>query len=339
MSIRCGVVGASGYTGVELLRILTTHPEFDVVYLAAGRSAGENINQIWPALSGLLDQPVVSFEAAAAAAACDVVFLALPHGISASHTPALLAGGCTVVDLGADFRLKDAAVYERHYRVTHPCPELLSQAVYGLVELTRADLPGARLIANPGCYPTATTLAAWPLVKAGFGHNWLVADCVSGVSGAGRKAVARNLFCEVAETVKAYSPGGKHRHVPEIEQTLGVTVVFTPHLVPMKRGMLATVHVPVGDALDFDGLRSLYHSTYADDSMVVIRDDQPATGDAVATNRAHIGLALDRHRGVATITCAIDNLVKGAAGQAIQAANVALGLPEAAGLPLFPVLP
>ncbi|MFT7625242.1 MAG: N-acetyl-gamma-glutamyl-phosphate reductase [Myxococcota bacterium] len=339
---RAGVVGASGYTGVELLRIVHQHPNLDLTWLAAGRAAGQPLIQSWPALQGIpgLDGMTLErLDVARAAACCDVVFLALPHGVSAGVAPDLLDAGVIVVDLGADFRLRDPASYARYYGAEHPCPERLPEAVYGLVELNRVALRGARLIANPGCYPTATALAATPLIEAGLAQPWLVADCLSGVSGAGRKASTRNLFCEVAESAGPYALGGTHRHVPEIEQTLGVQVTFTPHLVPMIRGMIATVHARLQTPISADALRARFAARYADEAMVVVRDEPPTTGDVLGCNRAHVYATFDAERGVATAVCAIDNVVKGAAGQAVQALNVALGLDEGAGLPIFPVLP
>ena len=338
MSVRVGIVGASGYTGVELLRMLQGHPGMHVSWLAANRAAGEPIEAVWPGLTGiagLAGRRVEAFDAAEAPRHCDAVFLALPHGVSAAIAPALLDAGLTVVDLGADFRLRDPALYQRAYGLAHPCPELLGEAVYGLVEISRDRLRGARLIASPGCYPTAVTLAAHPLVAGGLAGPWLVADCLSGISGAGRSPGPRNLYCEVAESAQAYGLAGTHRHTPEIEQTLGRSLTFTPHLVPMIRGMVATVHTATPEV----DVPALLRQHWADEAMVVVRDGAPCTADVRGTNRAHLFGVWDRARGVTTVTCVIDNLVKGAAGQAIQALNVALGLPETDGLPLIPLLP
>ncbi len=340
MSFRVGIVGVSGYTGVELLRIVSQHPDLNVSYAAAGRAAGVAVTNSWPGLTGLLDHlQIEAFDVATCAERCDVVFLALPHGIAASVARQLLDAKRVVVDLGADFRLRDPAVYERFYRLEHPSPDLLTQATYGLVELQREALRGATLIANPGCYPTAVALAAAPLVEAGLTDGWLIADCLSGVSGAGRKAGSRNLFCEVAESAGAYGMAGSHRHVPEIEQTLGISVTFTPHLVPMVRGMVATVHTRPGTKVSSDELSTLYAERYDGEAMITLRDTIPRTADVRGSNRAHIHPAIDTERGVISVTCVIDNLLKGASGQAVQALNVALGLPETRGLPMFPVLP
>jgi N-acetyl-gamma-glutamyl-phosphate reductase len=341
MAIRTGIVGASGYTGVELIRLLLGHPHIELVHFAAGRAAGESIDRVWPGLTGieeLADCTLHELSIERIANECDLVFLALPHGVAAITAPELVDAGLTVVDLGADFRLQDAATYERYYEIAHPCPERLPSAVYGLVELNRDALVGATLIANPGCYPTATALAAWPLVKAGLAGSWLVADCLSGVSGAGRNPDTRNLYCEVADNARAYGLGGAHRHVPEIEQTLGRKVIFSPHLVPMIRGMIATVHTP-NSTVSSEQLLDLYLETYQSDPMVVVRREVPGTNDVRGTNRAHIHVVHDDERGVITAVCVIDNLVKGASGQAIQALNVAKGWDEAVGLPLVPMLP
>lgn len=339
---RVGIVGISGYTGIELLRILHHHPGLEATYLAAGQAAGTRLTTSWPGVSGLpgLDAALIeAFDEAQAIERCDIVFLALPHGIAARTAPALLDAGVLVVDLGADFRLRDPATYQRYYGLEHPCPERLPDAVYGLVEHNREALRGARLIANPGCFPTATGLAALPLVGAGLASDWVIADCLSGVSGAGRKPGPRSLYCEVADSAAPYGLAGAHRHVPEIEQTLGIAVTFTPHLVPVTRGMIATVHTRLTRPTSGEELRALYAERYASDPMVVVRDAPPAMHDARGSNRAHVFVTADEERGVATAVCAIDNLMKGASGQAVQALNVALGLPEELGLPMFPVLP
>ncbi|MBK9367156.1 MAG: N-acetyl-gamma-glutamyl-phosphate reductase [Deltaproteobacteria bacterium] len=339
MPVRCAIVGASGYTGVELVRLLDAHPNATLTHVSAESAAGKPLSASWSGLLGVDDRLVEPFDVAAIRAAADVVFLGLPHTVSARYAPALLDAGLTVIDLGADFRFRDAATYERAYGIVHPAPELCAQAVYGLVEKNRALLPGARLIAAPGCYPTATALAALPLIEAGL-VDWLIADCVSGVSGAGRKPGPRNLYCEVQESVSAYSIAGAHRHRPEIEATLGVPVTFTPHLVPMVRGMVATVHVRPTRPVTLAELRAAYRERYAPHPLITVRDDAPpATADVRGTARAVVHVALDEALGVITAVCVIDNLGKGASGQAVQAMNVALGLPETAGLPRIPLLP
>ena len=341
MALQIGIVGVSGYSGVELLRILDRHPAVEVAVLSAGKAAGLTLAQSWPGLEGALGgRPIEAFAPETFAGRADIVFLGLPHGLSAAATPGLFAAGVKIViDLGADFRLQDVALYERTYGVTHPCPELVPDAVYGLPELHRERLRGARLIANPGCYPTAMAIAALPLVEAGLA-DWLIADCVSGVSGAGRTANARNLYCEVQESVAPYGLAGTHRHSPEIEQTLGIPVTFTPHLVPMRRGMLATVHArPPGPLPSPEALQALFRARYADHPMVVVRTAPPATADVRGTGLAHVFPTADPARGTITVVSAIDNLGKGAASQAVQCMNLAAGLEEGLGLPTFPILP
>lgn len=341
MALRVGIAGASGYTGVELLRLLLAHPQVVVTKLSGGRAAGQPIEASWPALAGL-GLPALQPLDSAFCADLDVLFLALPHGVSAGLVAELVAAGLlqaglTVIDLGADFRLRDPAVHAAAYG-PHPHPALLAQAVYGLPEANRAQIAGARLIANPGCYPTATAIAALPLVRA-LGASWIVADCLSGISGAGRSPGPRNLYCETTERAVAYGVAGTHRHTPEIEQLLGVPVTFTPHLAPMSRGMLATVHARVPTLPSPADLRALYAQAYADHPMVVVVDTPPSSGDVRGTARAHVAAFVDAARGVITATCAIDNLGKGAAGQAVHNMNIACGLPETAGLPLLPLLP
>ncbi|MCB9741392.1 MAG: N-acetyl-gamma-glutamyl-phosphate reductase [Alphaproteobacteria bacterium] len=331
------MAGVSGYAGVELLRILRAHPHVSVTALAAGRAAGGRLSDSWPALLGGEDPELLPLDAEALAARCQLVFLALPHGVSASVVPSLLDAGLSVIDLGADFRIRDPEVYAAAYG-PHPCPELLPQAVYGLPELHRAALAGARLVASPGCYPTATAIAALPLVEAGLA-DWIVSDCLSGVSGAGRKAGAKNLYCEVQEQAVAYKMAGSHRHAPEMEQTLGVPVHFTPHLVPMVRGMLATVTVRPTRPISQGELHALYEARYADHPMVTVRDAPPSTAEVRGTARACVHPTVDATRGAIHVSCAIDNLGKGAAAQAVHAMNLSQGLPETAGLPTFPLLP
>ena len=338
MAIRVGIAGVSGYTGVELVRLLAAHPDAELVAVAAEKAAGQRLDRVWPGLVGLTDLTVEALDPTELGRRVDVVFLALPHGVSARAAQAILAEGCRVIDLGADFRFKDAARYEATYKLKHPCPELLEHAVYGLPELNRAALADARLIANPGCYPTATAIAALPLVEAGLA-TWLVADCLSGISGAGRQPGPRNLYCDVAESVSAYGVSGGHRHAPEIAEVLGRPLVFTPHLVPMVRGMLATVHTQLSRPVSAAELRALYEARYADHPMVTLRDEPPSSADVRGTNRVHVHVNVNPEDGVATVVSVIDNLVKGASGQAVQNMNLAFGLPETRALPLFPWLP
>ena len=345
--LRAGIAGITGYTGYELYRLLQAHPGVDVVRLAAGRGAGVPLETSWPALSGR-PHPTVAELDVSWARGLDVLFLALPHGVSggyvaALHAEGLLAGGpgaegLRVIDLGADFRLKDTDTYAATYGSPHPSPELLAKAVYGLPEQQRAALPGAVLVANPGCYPTATALGAQVLLAAGCAGP-VHTTCVSGVSGAGRKAGPRTLYCEVHDSAVAYGVGGSHRHVPEMEQLLKVPVMFTPHLVSMNRGMLATVSMSSPVALNTEGLLSTAREMYAQEELIVLRDTPPATRDVRGTGLTHIHVVVDSQRHVAQALVAIDNVGKGAASQAIQNLNLVFGMPETLGIPTIPLVP
>ena len=338
--VRVGLAGVSGYAGVEILGLIIGHPGLKLAALAGGSSVGATVDSLWGGLAGVSSLPVVG-SMDDLGPGLDAIFLALPHGVSAPWLHAhreLLDNGLRIVDLGADFRLRDPAQYATVYGKAHVAPDLLAGAVYGLPEKHRAAIATSQLVANPGCYPTATALAAMPVVDAGLAQ-WVVADCVSGVSGAGRKPGIRNLYCEVQESVVGYGLGGTHRHTPEIEQTLGVPVTFAPHLVPMVRGMLATVHMGVGEGVTLDQVQALFAARYAAEPAVVLRSEPPATGDVRGTGLAHVYVTLDAQRRVCTAQCAIDNLGKGAAAQAVQNLNVMLGLPEMTGVPVLPLLP
>jgi len=311
MALHCGIVGVTGYTGIELLRLVLAHPELQLSYLAATRAL--SLEESWPGLGGLGLPDVKIFSAAEAAACCEVVFTAVPHAHAPEVVPALVQAGVGVVDLCDLYRLS-------------------ADAVYGLVEMNRDQLPGARLVANPGCYATATSLAALPLRNH---TDFVVANCLSGVSGAGRKSGSRNLYCEVADSAVAYGVSGQHRHNAELQRHLGIPFAFTPHLAPMNRGMLATVvartQLTQGDA------QHLYTEFYANSPLVLMRDTPPATNQVRGSARAHVFVSVDQ--GVVTAICAIDNLLKGAAGQAVQNLNVTQGWPEELGLPLLPLSP
>ncbi|MEC8425190.1 MAG: N-acetyl-gamma-glutamyl-phosphate reductase [Myxococcota bacterium] len=339
MTRSVGIVGISGYAGIELHRILETHPMVRVSMVAAGRAAGEALDGLWPRVDPRGTIYIEEPDTRKLAERCEVVFLALPHGVSAGLVAPLLDAGLTVIDVGADFRLPDPAVWKETYGSDHAAPELLSEAVYGLPEKNREALHGARLVACPGCYPTAVAVAAMPLLEEGLA-DFLIADCLSGVSGAGRKAGTRNLYGEVNDSSVAYGLGGTHRHVVEMEQLLGVPVSFTPHLVPMTRGMLATVHArPAGALPDAAALTALFERRYAGHPMVQVAPRPPATREVRGTARARVHAVVDEKRGVITVTSAIDNLGKGAAGQAVHCMNLALGIPETTGLPVHPFLP
>ncbi|HUS64098.1 MAG TPA: N-acetyl-gamma-glutamyl-phosphate reductase [Kofleriaceae bacterium] len=335
------MVGASGYTGAELLRLLVGHPRVEVVAVCATeKSAGQRIDRLFPSLAGSLALTIEVFDAARVAERAEVVFTALPHGHSARAVAELRARGRRVVDLSADYRLHDAETYRTWYG-DHPHTELLAGAVYGLPELHRAELAGAELIAAPGCYPTAATLAIAPLLARGLVRpDSIVVDAKSGVSGAGRSAALGYHFPEVGESLRPYKVAGTHRHTPEMEQEMSraagapVRVLFTPHLVPMTRGILACVYADPARAVTEAELRAAQAEAYAGEPFVAALegDALPDTAHVRGSNRAQVAVRHDARTGKVLAISAIDNLVKGASGQAIQCMNAALGWPETDGL-------
>ena len=345
MSIRVGVVGAAGFAGIEVVRNVLTHPEFELVAATSNELAGKRIADSYPAFRGVTDM-TFSAHADAPLPSCDVVFLAVPHTAAIAQAPALVEAGVAVVDLSADFRLKDPAVYEAWYNVAHTAPDLLAEAAFGLPELFRDDLENLAdrhergegvLVGCAGCYPTATSLAAAPAIRAGIvGAGPIVADAVSGVSGAGKKATERTHYCFADENVEAYGVAN-HRHTPEIEQILGIEgrLVFTPHLAPLDRGLLSTVTLPLaaGD-IEQERLDELYLGFYESSPLVSVltNGEQPKTSSVAGTCRAHVAAVYNEHAHVIVATGAIDNVGKGAAGQAVQCANIVFGLPESMGL-------
>jgi N-acetyl-gamma-glutamyl-phosphate reductase len=343
--IRIGILGASGYTGAELVRLLARHPAAEIRLLTADRQAGKPLAEVFPHLGGLSLPGLVKIEDAGWEG-LDLVFCALPHGT----TQTVVAGlprQLKVVDLSADFRLADLATYAEWYGHEHHAPALQEEAVYGLTELHRAAIAPARLVANPGCYPTAAQLPLVPLIEAGsIDPDDIVIDAKSGVSGAGRDARQGSLYGEVTEGMHAYGIAS-HRHAPEIEQGLSqaagrkILVNFTPHLAPMSRGILASIYVRLSNGGSADDLRRTLLERYADEPFVRVlpTGQSPATRHVRGANHCLIGVFADRIPGRAILLAAIDNLVKGASGQAVQNMNVMAGLPEAAGLeqaPLFP---
>lgn len=326
--IKVAIGGASGYTGAELLRYLAIHPQARVVACLAHSQQGQRVDDLFPNLHGFYDDVLVARDWAELGQEAEVVFLCLPHGQSQEPTRALLESGCKVIDLGADFRLADPEVYARTYDGAHLYPALLDEAVYGLPELHRAKIAPARLVANPGCYPTASALALLPLVQAGLLQEPTIIDAKSGVSGAGRGASVGSLYAEVNESIKAYGVGG-HRHQPEIEQTVGQKVVFTPHLTPMTRGILATVYVRHEPA----DLAALYADFYADEPFIrVLRKGLPTTKAVMGSNFCHLAVRDSGYPGCSIVLSAIDNLGKGAAGTAVHNMNLMFGLEETSGL-------
>ena len=329
-TVRVAVVGAAGYAGGELVRLLAGHPSVEIASVHARGREGVPLAAELPHLAPL----GLSFTEAEPDAV-DVAFLALPHGASAPLAARLLDRGVTVIDIGADFRLRDADAYATWYGGPHPASHLLADAVYGLTEWSRDPLAGAKLVANPGCYPTASLLALLPFARAGMIAGEVVVDAKSGISGAGRGAGADYLFTELAESTRAYGLGG-HRHRPEIEQGLAdagasLPVTFVPHLVPQSRGLLATCYLSLADDLDDDALAALLHGAYDGEPFVHVGDAPPATKQVTGSNHAVVHARRPGERR-AVVIGVIDNLGKGAAGQAIQNMNVALGLDETAGL-------
>ncbi len=340
--VRVAIVGATGYVGAELIRILSRHPAVELIGLGArGREAQPiGVSHAHLSTTGLVVEGAVSES--------DAVFLAMPHGASSEVAPGLASGGMTVIDLGPDFRLRDPSDYPRWYAFEHPAPALLANAVYGLPELHRADLIAlgdapVRIVGAPGCYPTATLLALAPLARAGLIGD-LVVDAKSGVSGAGREAKAELMFGEVNESLKAYGLGG-HRHVAEMEQELRglgsaiAAVDFVPHLVPMTRGIFATCHVRPTRPIEQPELDALYAAAYDGEPFVSVVPAAPATKHVTGSNHARVHVRADARTGHILALAVIDNLVKGAAGQAVQAFNLVHGLPETAGLEQLPLAP
>lgn len=351
--VRVAIVGASGYTGAELVRILIGHPLCALSVVMARRAAGQRLEDVFPHLRGVVSMPVEAFDAAEIAARADVAFAALPHGESATVVAALRARGVTTLDLSADFRLHDAATWATWYggadHPHHPAAALLGEAVYGLPERHRAALRGAGLVAVPGCYPTATILAIAPLLAAGLvSAAGLVVDAKSGASGAGRAPGPSTHLPEVGEGVRAYKVAGTHRHTPEIEQELGLaagaplTVLFTPHLLPMSRGILACVYAtPTEAARPAAAYRDALLAAYADEPFVDVLPEGalPDTAHVRGSNRAHVQVVYDGRARRVLALAAIDNLVKGASGQAVQCLNVMRGWPETTGLTAAPLFP
>ncbi|MEO7496738.1 MAG: N-acetyl-gamma-glutamyl-phosphate reductase [Massilia sp.] len=344
--IKVGIVGGTGYTGVELLRLLAAHPDAQLTAITSRKEDGLPVADMFPSLRGHVD---LAFSAPDKVdlTQCDVVFLATPHGVAMAQAPELLAAGVKVIDLAADFRLKDQATFEKWYKIPHTAPELLDEAVYGLPELNREAIKGARLIANPGCYPTTMQLGLYPLLKNNLiDAGSLIADAKSGVSGAGRKAEISTLFSEASDNFKAYGVSG-HRHTPETtaqlqrftEQKVGL--VFTPHLVPMIRGMHSTLYARLTKEISNDALQALFEEQYKDDAFVDVMPfgSHPETRSTRGSNMLRLALHRPEDTDLVVILVVQDNLVKGASGQAVQCMNLMFGLPETTGLKQVALLP
>ena len=346
--IKVGIIGATGYTGIELLRLLAPRKDIEIVVVTSREKEGLSVQEHFPNLRGHLDLNFAAPESEMLNA-CDVVFYATPHGVAMHSAPTLLDKGVRIIDLSADFRIKDIALWEDWYKTTHNCPELVKNAVYGLPEVNRSQIASADLVAVPGCYPTAIQLGFLPLLEQGIVvADRLIADAKSGVSGAGRKAVEDYLFCEANESIKAYGVSG-HRHHPEICQELNlvcdqeVKLTFIPHLAPMMRGILATLYAPVdtGQNITIDRLQSIFEHRYADEPFVEVLPIGllPATRDVKGSNKCQISVNYSSNTDTVVVFSSEDNLVKGASGQAIQNMNLMFELGETTGLESIALLP
>ena len=342
--IKVGVIGGTGYTGVELLRLLAGHPESELLVITSRSEAGKPVYELFPNLRGSLDL-AFSEPDPEHLSACDLVFFATPNGTAMRMVPQLLEAGVRVIDLAADFRLKRADLWQQWYGIPHACPQLLEQAVYGLPEVNRVVIAQARLVANPGCYPTAVQLGFLPLLEAGLiNADQLIADAKSGVSGAGRKAATGSLLCEASENFKAYSVAG-HRHLPEIRQGLAaasgapVGLTFVPHLTPMIRGIHATLYAQLQNTAE--DLQELFEKRYCDEPFVDVlpAGAHPETRSVRGANHCRIAVHRPQQGNTVVVLAVIDNLVKGAAGQAVQNMNIMFGFPETTGLSDIGLLP
>ena len=341
--IKVGIVGGTGYTGVELLRILSQHPEISIQEITSRKEAGMSVSDLFPSLRGQVTLKYCD-PAETKLDQCDIVFFATPNGVAMQQTRALLNQGIRVIDLAADFRIKDVSVWEKWYGMPHACPELVEEAVYGLPEINRDKIKQARLVANPGCYPTAVQLGFLPLIKAKIvDTDHLVADVKSGISGAGRNAEVHTLFAEASDNFKAYSVTG-HRHLPEIRQGLSdaaaqlVNLTFVPHLTPMIRGIHATLYARLLANVD---LQVLFEGHYANEPFVDVlpAGSHPETRSVRGSNLCRIAVHRPQDGDMVVVLSVTDNLIKGAAGQAVQNMNLMFGLPESLGINHIPLLP
>lgn len=345
--LKVAIVGASGYTGLELIRLLDRHPEVSISCVTSEQSAGKRISDIFPTLRGRCDLRLESLDPAAIAEQADLIFTALPHQAAMKVVPTFLAAGKKVVDLSADYRLHDPAVYGAWYE-PHLNPGLLPEAIFGLPEVRREAIAKAQLVANPGCYPTSIILGLKPLLENRLiDSTTLIADSKSGTSGAGRSAKVDSLYCEVNDSFRAYGVGGVHRHTPEIEQELSelagvpITITFTPHLVPMDRGILSTIYATPIRTVSTEELVELYADSYKNEPFVrpLPKGQFPSTAFVRGSNFCDIGIILDNRANRIVVVSAIDNLVKGASGQAIQNMNLICGFPEELGLEGLAIFP
>jgi N-acetyl-gamma-glutamyl-phosphate reductase len=344
--IKVGIVGGTGYTGVELLRMLTLHPHAKVVMATSRKDAGTRLDAMFQSLRGRCDL-VFSDTATADLTQCDVVFYATPHGVAMADAPKLLAKGVKVIDLAADFRYRDVAQFEKTYKMTHSCPELIAQSAYGLVELNRDAIKKANVIGNPGCYPTTMQIGFMPLLKAGIvdaGH--LIADCKSGVSGGGKKEELSYLYCEASDNIEAYGVSG-HRHhgetVARLQEFTGekVALLFTPHLTPMIRGMFSSLYARLTKPTSNEALQALFENAYKGEQFIDVMPfgSYPETRSTRGSNMLRLALHRPQDGDTVLILVAQDNVMKGAAGAAVQCMNVMFGIDESAGLTTLPLSP
>ena len=345
--IKVGIIGSTGYAGAELVRILTGHKEAEIVWYGSRSYVDKQYADVYRNMFQIVDAKCLDDNMEQLAKEVDVIFTATPQGLCASLINEGILSQAKVIDLSADFRIKDRKTYEQWYNLEHKAPQFIEEAVYGLCEINREDIKKARLIANPGCYPTCSTLSIYPLLKEGIiDGNTVIIDAKSGTSGAGRSAKVANLYCEVNENMKAYGVAS-HRHTPEIEEQLGyasgeeVLINFTPHLVPMNRGILATEYATLKKEVTYEEVKAIYDKYYKDEKFVRVlpKDVCPETKWVEGSNYVDINFKIDSRTNRIIMMGAIDNLVKGAAGQAVQNMNLMFGLPETEGLELVPMFP
>ena len=345
--IKAGIIGATGYAGNEIVRLLLGHKDVEIKWFGSRSYIDQQYADIYQNFFRLVDAKCMDDNMAALADEVDVIFTATPQGLCASLINEEILSKCKVIDLSADFRIKDVKVYEEWYKLEHKSPQFIEEAVYGLCEINREDVKKARLVANPGCYTTCSILTCYPLVKEGIiDPNTIIVDAKSGTSGAGRGAKVDNLFCEVNENMKAYGVA-THRHTPEIEEQLGyacgekITINFTPHLVPMNRGILATAYASLKKDVTYEEVKAIYDKYYADEKFVRVleKDVCPQTKWVEGSNYVDVNFKIDPRTNRIIMMGAIDNLVKGAAGQAVQNMNLMFGLKESEGLELVPMFP
>ena len=337
--IKVGILGASGYTGSELMRMLWYHPEVDVQIATAATYAGTRVDELYPSFAGYYSDEYVDYDPSLLIEECNIVFVGLPHGESMKVVPELLSGGLKVVDLSADFRLNEESVYSKWYGKEHCCPELLARAVYGLPEINREQVASAVLVANPGCYPTAAILGLYPAAKRDLIAGTVVVDAKSGVSGAGRGLTLDTHYPTASDSVTPYAVSG-HRHYPEMRAEISnltrapIDVVFVPHLVPMDRGILCTMYVPLAETCTTEKVFRMYIEEYKDETFmnVLPMGSYPATKSVRGSNNCQIGVEVTGDGDILVVSSVIDNLVKGASGQAIQNMNLMFGFPEETGL-------